>query len=194
MTTTPVEWVMAAASVATGLFVGWQSYTLNSSLNAPFEANLHERQIGVCAEAIKATEAYLGGIEAARQPDGGFTFQSFTPPAGFTLGAGPGTVPPTAEETFAAWQEITRDAFTEVVAASDKRAEDFRRAMAELKVYASEATAKKIDEVTRAASAPLGFGTVLSATGGANPDIKPALEGIRTRCRALMLGQEKGLI
>ncbi len=192
MTTTPVEWVMAAASVATGLFVGWQSYTLNSSLNAPFESNLHERQIYACAEAIKATEAYLGGVAPAAQ-DGGFAFRSFTPPTGFALGASPGgTTGP--EAAALAWREVAQQAFSDSVAASEKRAEDFRRAMAELKVYASDATAQKIDEVTRASGGIAAFGAFSAGAAGTTASIAAAFEGIRTRCRALMLGQEKGLI
>ncbi len=52
------EWIMAASSVATGLFVAWQSYTLTKTISSPFEQNVHSAQVGKCNALQRSVRAY----------------------------------------------------------------------------------------------------------------------------------------
>ncbi len=56
MTANKAEWVVALASVATGLFVGWQAWEIRRAFNTPFQANIQLRQFDACLEFVSASQ------------------------------------------------------------------------------------------------------------------------------------------
>ncbi|WP_299782877.1 hypothetical protein [uncultured Roseobacter sp.] len=179
MTANVAEWLMAAASIATGGFVGWQSMTLNNSLNYPFEANLQDRQIEVCAAAIRAEGNYLSAQSIIAVMASNKFFSSDE--------AGPDGSSKKLEYV-GGWNPI--DALSTATG-------ELRGALAELKIYSSDYTKSAIERVELGLS---GFSYWTDGEESSNvetlqdKDVEAAFAAVELACEEAMLGKKKGLL
>jgi hypothetical protein len=204
VSTNAAEWIMAAATVATGVFVAYQSYLLRQSLDSPFGANLQERQIAACAEAIKAHGA-LGQIKY-------FPFESLKQiPSGDDSAVEESeggrvddrmVIEPEVDKFFG--EVLKANTLNSFTAAADSAAA-FRSSLAELRVYSSESTTQEIDAVENAlpslglemfhldSKKDIKLESPLDEINGLDK-VKSWFLPIERKCRATMLGESKGLI
>ena len=191
---------MAFSTLATGAFVGWQSWNLNETLNNPFEANLQDRQIEICATTIRAKEEFLLANEFL-SPDewwNRFPFGRSGPTDG---GDGTGDAAPTFPIENKEFSELFEGAVSNLIDQRFQRIAEsesiFRESLAELKIYADERTTVEIDGVVLALgifSIKFGFEVGGDATEPLQKRLNTAFEPLQKKCKQVMLGEKKGLI
>lgn len=60
------EWIIAGATLATGIFVGWQSLLLKEAVSAPFRQNIHQIQVENCTSTVHSVRAFRQNIQDYR--------------------------------------------------------------------------------------------------------------------------------
>ena len=198
MRTSNAEWIMAASTVITGFFVGYQSLLLRDSLESPFGANLQDRQIAVCAAAIQAKGALrsFGGwfeqhkdleLESRSVPYTGDSADDpqiddkmvIDPEARFSL------------------EKFVEYGYKSNFGSSNNTVAEMRAALAELRIYSSVETVAEIDALEDSfPSKSLGIAPwSTDASDDAWIDsITTRFAPIEQKCRSVMLGETKGLI
>jgi len=70
MSANAAEWIMAAATVASAVFVGSQAWLLRETLDDHAESNLQNKQIEACADFLiamsESKQSYVSWVTAAR--------------------------------------------------------------------------------------------------------------------------------
>lgn len=185
--------IAAFAAVASALSAGvsaYQAVYLRDALAAPFQSNLHDRQIDLCEAIIKQYGSYTSAV---------FIFRavSFSPPID--------------ERTKFADKFFYEGAITVDDARSDvlQEAEKLRSVLATAKIYSSKDTQELIGELEHEVLFDLvsGFRSRKKVDENNSTDLldpksfnffsEPASENfppIRGICREVMLGEKRGLL
>ena len=209
---------MAAAAVATGLFVGWQAYELRRAFENPFDANLQARQIDVCAGAIRAfaeleaeAEKLINDLELAYALEtlGVQNWLSETEYAALLEGVRIGVTDSEqgGQVTFENGGLASLLSWDRVLNAET----ELRGRLAEMSVYSSDDHEARLSVV--ASGLPLTQSAADRRWGdpGGNPDeislrwnagevneqlalVRAAFDPVEARCAQVMLGEHRGLM
>lgn len=197
MSANAAEWVMAAASVATGLFVGVQSYLLNDTLNSPFEANLQAREIDVCTRAITSKEAFVSSLTYQGLLS---RFSGFSSDFKIPIQTSEDKLDLEVEDKFSdLWGVVAKNSFETF----QNDQSDFRQALAEMKIYAEHDTVAEIErlELTLIGFGPKGILTTQKESSEVarshsewRAEVETDFSSLHDKCRKIMLGESRGLI
>ena len=183
-----IEMLVLSVSTFSMLFAGYQSLLFRQSMAMPFEANLQSREIDVCGALIRQSQIFFSNVVS---PFASFDLEQFF--KNVEVPKGTGLVSPELKWDAPSTKMIF---FNSVLTSNSKAIRDLVGALAELKVYSSDATLPLIDKaIGTVQMMELKTWTDLdSKVKKAGDEGSVALEPLQKRCKAIMLGQEKGML